>query len=129
VGRADLSGANEVEVRVLNTSVRSYDLPKGTALAELQTVPVQSEWKRDENLLESPDFHQFDGVKAVRATSASPRTEENTFKFHPTCPEIPKPMSIGMKGTQEERSEIANLVYDRRAAFSLKGEIGHITNF
>jgi len=34
-----------------------------------------------------------------------------------------------MKCTQEERSEIANLVYDRRAAFSLNGEIGHITNF
>ena len=129
MAHADVPGTEEdLELRILNPSDRTCELPKGTALGELVVVPVQPTWMVAET---KKIFEKVTAVKSAQTTATTSGAEStSTFKFPEGFPDLLKHLvTEAVTETEEARKKLAEIMMDHEEAFSLNGEFGFIDNF
>jgi len=129
VAHAEIPGTKkDLELRILNPSDRTCELPKGTALGELVVVPVQPTWMVADT---QKNFEKVAAVKSAQTTATKSGAESiSTFKFPEGFPDLLKHLvTEAVTETEEARKKLAEILMDHKEAFSLNGEFGFIENF
>ena len=124
VAHAEIPGTEkDLELRIINPSDRTCELPKGTALGELVVVPVQPTWMVAET---QKKFEKVAAVMSALTATTSGAESTSTFKF----PDLLKHLvTEAVTETEEARKKLAEILMDHKEAFSLNGEFGFIENF